>query len=382
MGCGLNLEYRNRSHNSEIFLLSLTLTGRTFGINFTNFRACTKSVLWCDRTTGVGRSCRNFFLKKVMVLAPLIDTHAHLTHPDFHDDLREVRDRAETVGVRSVLVVSETLSDAERVLSLTSVHHPWMQAAIGLHPQYISTLCDESVMNTELQTLSELAHRFQNTLAAIGEAGLDFSPNVLATSVQDHNDSNGDHNDDHDHDHDGNGGNGNDHDVSHKQKIRNRQIAALEFQLRLAADLGLPVTLHSRNAGHYVLETVGRVVNGYGKRLSVCMHAYDGRFAYVQRAFQTLSMVDLYFSIAPCVVRQTQFQTLVKRLPLNRILLESDAPSLSNVKGTRSEPAQLANTLSFIANLKNVNEESLRNSLYQNTMRVFPRLRPLFHSGC
>lgn len=286
-----------------------------------------------------------------MALVPLIDTHAHLSHPEFRDDLPQVRERAEAVGVQCVLAVSETLSDAERILSLMTVHTPWMQAAIGLHPRHISSFHDESVMNSKLQTLSEMAYRFRNQLTAIAEIGLDFSPHVLA-SMQ---------------------------NVPHHQ-IRKLQRVALEFQLRLAADLGLPLSLHSRNAGHYVLETVEKVVNDCGKRLSVCMHAYDGRFAYVQRAFQNLSLVDLYFSIPPCVVRQTQFQTLVKRLPLDRILLESDAPSLSAVKNTRSEPAQLANTLRFIANVKNVNEELLRNSLYQNTVRIFPRLRPLFRT--
>lgn len=278
-------------------------------------------------------------------MIPLVDTHAHLTHPLFRDDLAQVRERAQRAGVTRVLAVSETAEDAEAVILVAQAHDVWVSGAVGVHPERASGLDDVKLM-AHLERLSEIAHRHAHSLAAVGEIGLDFSPHVLAAASP-----------------------------ASPAVARQRQCTALDFQLRLARTLALPVSLHSRSAGHYVLDRVAAVGSETGGRLVVCMHAYDGRFVYAHRAISQAFAEDLCFSIPPSVLRSPHLHNLVARLPLRCLLLESDAPALSAVKGARAEPAELPRVAALIAAIKGVDEETVRACLYENTMRVFPRMR-------
>lgn len=278
---------------------------------------------------------------------PLIDTHAHLTHDKFSEDIIAVRLRAEEQGVRSVLAVSENEQDAYQVLSLASRHSQWIHPAIGLHPVYVSTLTSNQ-LSQSLSTIRVLATEQHHILAAIGEAGLDFTPHVLSQSP-----------------------------TLSPHDTRATQRFALHAQLTLASELSLPLTLHSRGAGHHVLNAIEQTSAQSTGPLVVAMHAFDGRPIYAERALDNHNgNVHLYFSVPTSLVRDSQMQTLVRRLPLHCLLLESDAPALPAVRGNRAEPADLVNTVHSIAILKRCAPEIVRRALFDNTMRAFPRLRP------
>lgn len=279
-------------------------------------------------------------------MIPLIDTYAHLAGPKFEHDLAQVRARAEALGVKRVLCMSDSLEEAEAVLrgAVRAEHGPWLQPAIGLHPEYVSRLHDDAVLTTKLHALAALARDHRHQLAAIGAAGLNFAP------------WDGDH-------------------------IRDLQYRALYFQLRLAAELSLPLVLHSQSAGRYVLETVETFMKErFCSSLTVCMQRYEGCIEPVIRVLETVSTsnIDWYFSIPPCFVYDCRLKVLVKRLPMSRILLESDAPFPGEgLRAVRAEPAELPTTVRLIAELRNLTERLVRSSLYDNTLRAFPRLRPL-----
>lgn len=104
------------------------------------------------------------------------------------------------------------------------------------------------------------------------------------------------------------------------------------------------------------------------------MHAFDGRAIYAERALDDYPGL-LYFSLPPSIVRTPSFAKLARRLPLDRLLLESDAPALAAVPQTRNEPAELPRALHMLAGLKGLDVEHVRQVLLHNSYTLFPRLR-------
>lgn len=138
-------------------------------------------------------------------------------------------------------------------------------------------------------------------------------------------------------------------------------------QIDVACELDLPLSVHSRGAGRHALAMLEP-----RREARACMHAFDGRAVYAERMLE--AHANTYFSVPPSVVRVDQFVKLVKRLPLHRLLLESDAPALPAVAGTRNEPAEIAKALNMIAALKGVNVVHARGVIDDNTKAVFTRL--------
>lgn len=266
----------------------------------------------------------------------MLDTHAHLTDPSFADDLPAVLNRAQTAGLSSIVVVSETLSDSHSVLSLCAsyaVLHP----ALGLHPCHVTTL-SPSTLSSHLSSLQDLFRA--HPVVAIGEVGLDYTPHVLSLSTD-------------------------------PSFARNQQQDTFAYFLHLAQELDLPVTAHSRGAGRHALDVV--VDSTSRGPVRVVMHAFDGKAVYAERALDRVKE-GLYFSVPPCIVRSSQLAKLVKRLPLERLLLESDAPALGIVAGERNEPAQILRSVNMIAALKGVDSEYVRTVIAGNERVMIPEV--------
>lgn len=266
----------------------------------------------------------------------MFDTHAHLTNSSFSNDLPAVLGRAQSAGLNSVLVVSETLVDAHSVLSLCTTS-PYLHPALGLHPAHVTTL-SPSTLSTHLSSLNTLFH--SHPVAAIGEVGLDYTPQVLSLAAD-------------------------------PSTARNQQQSTFAHFLCLSRELDLPITAHSRGAGRHALDVVNDATL-YGP-VRVVMHAFDGRAVYAERALDRIKD-GLYFSVPPCVVRSPQLAKLVKRLPLERLLLESDAPALGVVAGARSEPAQVLRAVDMIAGLKGIDSERVKAVIANNEHVMFPKL--------
>jgi TatD DNase family protein len=155
------------------------------------------------------------------VAAALIDCHAHLSH--FSDaSLVDVLEGASAAGVAAIVAVSEGLADGKRTLALCTAHPRLVRPCVGLHPAQASGLTApgapqwRSATEEELPAVLALIRGNAQRLVGVGEVGLDFSPHVQRA---------------------GDGGAGRD--------VQRRIFAA---QLALAAELGLPVNVHSRRA--------------------------------------------------------------------------------------------------------------------------------------
>ena len=132
--------------------------------------------------------------------------------------------------------------------------------------------------------------------------------------------------------------------------------------IQLAAELDLPLNVHSRSAGRHA---VSLLLEQDARRVQ--LHAFDGKPASALPAVEA----GFYFSIPPSIVRSRQKQKLVKRLPLSCLLLETDSPVLSPTPGERNEPANVRVVLRALAELKGVAEAEIAERAHENTLRLF-----------
>ena len=216
----------------------------------------------------------------------MIDTHAHLTSNDFRGDLAAVLRRARDAGVRAIITVGYDLASSLASVRLSEVEED-VYAAVGIHPHDARLLDEEA-----LGTLEELAAHPK--VVAIGEIGLDFYRNLSP---------------------------------------RRMQERAFRQQIRLALKLSLPVIIHDRDAHPRVIEILKSEKVSHG-----VMHCFSGD---INVARQALAM-GLYISFAgPITYGGKKTIDILRRIPHERILIETDCPYLAPVpyRGKRNEPA-------------------------------------------
>ncbi|MGB5293851.1 MAG: TatD family hydrolase [Thermoanaerobaculia bacterium] len=247
----------------------------------------------------------------------LFDTHAHLCDPAFDGDRGEVLERARDAGVESIIAVGETLQDARANLALAH-DYPWIiRPAAGLFP----TILDLD----QAESLAQWIRRHVEDLIAIGEVGLD-------------------------------------HWKVEEPEDREIQRQVFERFVELAMELDLPLNVHSRSAGAPAIELLLQC----GAR-RVQLHAFDGRAAKAQPAIEA----GFFLSVPPSVVRSRQKQKLVRQVPLQNLLLETDSPVLGREPGERNEPANLGLSLQAVAELKGVHREAVVEAVRDNSLRLY-----------
>jgi TatD DNase family protein len=247
---------------------------------------------------------------------PLTDCHAHLCDERLADDLEDVLARAEQAGIRKIVSVSETLNDARRNLRLVD-RYAMVEAAAGLYPQFAEEL--------RAREMVEFIRSNHSRLVAVGEVGLDF---WLARTEE--------------------------------QKDLQRLVFSLFIDL--AIELDLPLNVHSRSAGHHA---ISMLLDRGATRVQ--MHAFDGKASAATAALTA----GFFFSIPPSVVRSRQKQKLVKNLPLDALLLETDSPVLGPDPQKRNEPVNLLLAAKTIAELKKTSLDSVLEACWRNTVKLY-----------
>jgi len=275
----------------------------------------------------------------------LTDTHCHLDFEKFDPDRPEVLKRAWEAGLTRILIPGLDLASSLAAVKLAE-SHPRLFAAIGVHPSEASKV-ESQTSDLQPSTFDEFRKLAQNPkVKAIGEIGLDYYWNDAPHAVQ-------------------------------------QQV--LEEQLNLAAELKLPVVLHLREAGDApdgdcasdllnILEAwVGRLRTGQNplaERPGV-FHSFSGSQAVAERALQ----LNFYIGITgPLTYKNAESKRqLVKALPLDRILIETDAPFLAPVpqRGKRNEPAFVRHIADKIAEIQSQNSEEIAAITTANAARLF-----------
>ena len=245
----------------------------------------------------MGVKALSYTTKRSDPVVHLIDVHAHLTDPSFQD-LPEVLRRAAAAGVKKIIMSITDPAEFVRAREILSMAPECLHLTIGFDP---SNLSEERYTRFE-----ELVGR--GGMVGIGEVGLDHF------YVRDHSQ-------------------------------RSVQAAFFRSSIRLAIKKDLPLVVHSRSAGRDALE----VLYSEGAE-RVLMHAFDGKsgdaLAAAKRGF--------FFSIPTSVVYSVQKQKLVRLLPLESLMLETDSPVLSPLRGERNEPANLVFAARKISEIKRI----------------------------
>jgi TatD DNase family protein len=231
-------------------------------------------------------------------LANLTDSHCHLTSPQLRKDIPAVLDRARNAGITRMLTVGQGLEDSIAAIELAQQNSD-VFAAIGFGPHGA-----EHVSKSDFMKLAELASTTK--VLALGEAGLDYYYGQPSSQIQ---------------------------------------RAVFAEQVRLAAELSLPLIIHCRDAWDDCLAILDENSTGV-------FHCYTGSPELIRQLIDR----GFYISFAGMITFKNakDCQTSAKKVPPDRLLIETDAPYLSPQpmrKVKPNEPSLLVHTARFMAEL-------------------------------
>ncbi|MEM7034162.1 MAG: TatD family hydrolase [Chloroflexota bacterium] len=252
-----------------------------------------------------------------------IDSHCHLNFDSFDEDRDAVWAQANAANVHRLINPSIDLETSRQAVALAQ-HYQGVYAAIGFHP-YDASLVDQSA----LKALTDLSK--DEKVVSIGEIGLDYY-----------------------------------RDRASKED----QLSAFEVQLDLAKTLDLPVIIHQREAADDMM-TILRRWGTAGNHPGLVLHAFSGDAAMAEEA------ADLGFYIGiggPITFKNSRgLPDIVRQIPLDRIIIETDAPYLTPHphRGKRNEPAHVSLVAEKLAEIFMVDLVSFADHVTRNTELLF-----------
>ena len=251
----------------------------------------------------------------------LIDTHCHLDAPRFDEDRADVMERARAAGVRRMVTIGCDEESSRRALGLAATHDD-VWATVGVHP-HEAAAAPEGFDET-LEALSR-----HERCVAIGECGLDYY-------------------------------------YDHSPRERQREVFAR--QVALARRVRKPLVIHVRDAWSATLD----VLHAEGARdAGGVIHCFSGSLEDAERSLE----LGFYLSIPGIVTFKSpgDLPEVVKRVPLDRLLVETDSPYLAPVpyRGKRNEPAYVLEVARKVAELREMPLEELIEATGKNARALF-----------
>ena len=254
---------------------------------------------------------------------PLVDTHAHLDGDAYASDLEVVLARAMDSGVTRIVTAGQDEATSRKTLDLTA-RHAMVAAAVGVHPH-------EAKGAGDLSWLEPLAH--EHGVVALGEMGLDYHYDFSPREIQ-------------------------------------REVFAR--QLDLAGRLDLPAIIHCREAEDDVAAALRK---HFDRSRRAVIHCWTGAY---DAAMTFITEFDVYLGLGGAVTFKSanDLHDAAARLPLDRIVLETDCPYMTPAphRGKRNEPAYTALTCRRVAELRGVSEDEIAAATTSNAQRLFSRL--------
>jgi len=276
----------------------------------------------------------------------LIDTHAHLNFKDY-TDLDDVIKRSQDSGVEKIFCVSSNIADSIRAVEIAKKYSGMVYAAVGIHPQCTDPENGDDI-NTQLEKLEKIVLENKDVIVAIGECGLDY------TEVGD----------------------------GERKRQGSEQDKLFVGQINLAVKYNLPILIHCNKVQDKLLEILNQnqlqVGNGRNKKINLkignilrgVFHFYSGG---KKRLKLFLPFENFMFGIDRPITYNEGLQQVVKEIPLERIVLETDCPFLAPLphRGERNEPVYISLIAQKLAGIKGVSLEEISSQTGKNVRKIF-----------
>lgn len=251
----------------------------------------------------------------------LFDTHAHLDDRKYDKDRRQMLKRAQDKGIQYIVNVGYDLPSSQRSIGLAE-EYPYVYAAVGIHPHDASEADDEV-----FHKLKDLVRHPR--VVAVGEMGLDYFRDLSPRDIQ--------------------------------QQVFRKQLG-------LAKEMGKPVIIHDRDAHGDIMKILKEE---QASQTGGILHCFSGSWEMAQECLE----MGFYISIAGPVTfhNARKLTEIAARVPLNRLLIETDAPYLTPepFRGQRNESAHVYYVAEKIAELRKISLADLAEATTRNGLEVF-----------
>jgi TatD DNase family protein len=250
-----------------------------------------------------------------------IDSHVHLADPAFAADVEDVIARARVTGAHAMICIGESPEAADRARALVERHPGTIWHTAGVHPH-------DAEHFDPARDLPALREHLERGAVAVGECGLDYF---------------------------------------YDNAPRDAQRRCLAAQVALAAETRRPLVVHTRQAE---ADTNAMLRDAESARVRGVLHCFTGPAALAEQALGAGWCIS--FSGVVTFKKWTD-DALIRQIPPDRLLVESDAPYLSPVphRGKRNEPAYVSLTLARVAQARGMSAEDLGAITIENAVRLF-----------
>lgn len=255
----------------------------------------------------------------------LVDSHCHLDFPDFAEEVDEIVNRAHEAGVGLMVTISTKISEFERVRAVAE-RFPHVYCTVGIHPHEA-----EDEPETSAARLIELAQHPK--VVGIGETGLDFF---------------------------------------YEHSPREAQETAFRAHIAASRETGLPLVVHTRDAD----EETARILAEEMEKGAFpgLLHCFSSSQQLAEKAVE----LGFYISLSGILTfkKAEELRETAEALPLERLLVETDAPYLAPVpkRGKRNEPSFVVHTAAKLAEVKGMSAAELAEATTENFLKLFSRV--------
>lgn len=253
----------------------------------------------------------------------IVDTHIHLDMKQYNKDLEEVINRAKNNGVNKFIIPAVSSLKIEKIKYICEKYDN-VYFASGNHPNYTDSYNKENIEK----------YINHEKCVAIGECGLDWFRIPEGANIKD---------------------------------VKNKQIELFEEQIKMSIKYKKPLILHSRDTDEDMFNTLIKYKNDL---IGGVIHCYVGSDKLLE-----LEKYGFYYGIGGVLTYKSakELRENVKKIPLNKLLLETDGPYLTPIphRGKRNEPGYTVHILKELSNILDIEEKELEDICYENTKRLF-----------
>lgn len=252
----------------------------------------------------------------------LVDSHCHLTFPDFQQDLEEVLERGKNNGLEAYLSIGTRLNEIQRLFDL-SQKVPNIFCSVGVHPHDAKDYARQGDLSETLIALAQ-----HEKVIGLGETGLDYHYNLSP---------------------------------------REDQLICFNAHIQASQALDIPIIIHTREADE---DTLSYLRN---QHLKGVFHCFSGGQALAEAGLD----LGFYISFSGIITfkKSDALRAVVQSIPLERILIETDAPYLAPVpyRGQRNEPAFVKAIAECIAEVKGIPFHNVAQQTTENFYTLFKK---------